>query len=69
MPRYTKAGAACTSLAVHLNRSSTCTQAGITDSGATPLLVLCRHLLAAGLDPDSAQEIYRISTLALRASG
>jgi hypothetical protein len=30
------------------------------------VLTLCRQLLAAGLDPDQALEVYRGTTLALR---
>src|SRR5262245_10107645 len=40
----------------------TCTATGIT----APALALCRQLLAAGLDPDQALEVYRGATLALR---
>jgi hypothetical protein len=50
----------------HFIGSDTCTWTGITASGAAPVLVLCRQLLAAGLDPDTAMEVYRAGTLALR---
>jgi hypothetical protein len=63
---YTKAGTAFNPVVAHLNGSSTCTGAGITARGATPVLVLCRQLLAAGLDPDTVMEVYRAGTLALR---
>src|SRR5262245_37827483 len=66
MSSYTKAGATCNSVVAHLNGSSTCTGAGITATGAAPVLALCRQLLAAGLDPNTALEVYRASTLALR---
>jgi hypothetical protein len=49
-----------------LSGSDTCTAAGITARGTTPVLSLCRQLLAAGLDPDRAMEVYRGATLALR---
>lgn len=45
---------------------SGCSSAGITATGTTPVLSLCRQLLAAGLDPDSALEVFRGATLALR---
>jgi len=44
----------------------TCTAAGITARSPAPALALCRQLLAAGLDPDRALEVYRGATLALR---
>ena len=43
-----------------------CTSAGIAGRGTTPVLALCRQLLAAGLNPDQAMEVYRGATLALR---
>src|SRR5262245_11835070 len=46
--------------------SDICTWAGITSKGAAPALVLCKELIAAGLDPDTAMEVYRAGTLALR---
>ena len=45
--------------------STTCTAAGITATGNAPVLALCRQLLAAGLDPDQALEVYRGATLSL----
>jgi len=54
------------SLRAGLIGSNTCTAAGITAHGNAPVLVLCRRLLAAGLDPDQAMEVYRGATLALR---
>jgi hypothetical protein len=45
---------------------NTCSAAGVTASGRTPVLALCRELLAAGLGPDSAVEVFRAGTLALR---
>jgi|SRR5262245_19948129 len=44
----------------------TCTAAGITARHPAPALALCRQLLAAGLDPDQALEVYRNGTLSLR---
>jgi hypothetical protein len=46
--------------------SDTCTAAGITVTANAPALALCRQLLAAGLDPDRALEVFRNGTLALR---
>jgi hypothetical protein len=51
--------------AEHL-KANTCTAAGITAKGTTPVLALCRQLLAAGLNPDQAMEVFRGGTLALR---
>ena len=60
------ASAACNSIVAHLDGPRTCTWAGVTARGAAPSLVLCRELLAAGLDPDSALEVYRKGILAFR---
>ncbi len=54
------------SLRAELVGSTTCTAAGVTARGRAPVLTLCRQLLAAGLDPDRALEVYRGATLALR---
>jgi hypothetical protein len=45
---------------------ATYTAAGMAARGTTPVLTLCRQLLAAGLDPDRAMEVFRGATLALR---
>jgi hypothetical protein len=46
---------------------SQATACGITVSGRnTPVLALCRALIAAGHDPDSPLEVCRGSTLCLR---
>jgi hypothetical protein len=45
---------------------TTCTAAGIAGRGTTPTLALCKGLIAAGLSPDQALEVYRGATLALR---
>src|SRR5262245_58441739 len=66
MLSHTKAGAACNSIIANLDGSSRCTGVGITARGASPVLALCRHLLAAGLDPETDMEVYRAGTLALR---
>jgi hypothetical protein len=49
-----------------LTGSDTCSAAGITVRAYAPVLALCRQLLAAGLNPDQAMEVFRASTLALR---
>src|SRR5262245_44278370 len=45
--------------------SSTCAAAGITATSPAPVLTLCRQLLAAGMHPDRALEVYRGDMLAL----
>jgi hypothetical protein len=45
--------------------SDTCSAGGIKATGHAPVLGLCRQLLAAGLDPDRAIEVYRAGILAL----
>ena len=54
------------SIRAELIGATTCTAAGITAQAATPVLALCRQLLAAGLDPDTALAVYRGATLALK---
>jgi len=53
-------------LRAELTGSDTCAAAGITAKGSTPVLALCRELLAAGVNPDQALEVYRGAMLALR---
>jgi hypothetical protein len=55
-----------TALAVELTGANTCTGVGITARSTAPVLALCRELLAVGLDPDRAMQVYRGATLALR---
>ena len=45
--------------------SDTCTAGNLTAHGHAPVLVLCRQLIAAGLEPDQALEVWRGATLAL----
>jgi hypothetical protein len=49
-----------------LTGSDTCTTVGLTVRSHAPVLAMCRQLLAAGLNPDQALEVYRGATLALR---
>ena len=49
-----------------LTGSKTAHAAGITAHGDSPTLVLCRLLVAAGLDPDRPLHAYRGDMLALR---
>src|SRR5262245_49096271 len=63
---YTKAERARNSIIARLRGSDTCPAAGITVRGTTPVLALCRELLGAGLDPDTALEVHRAGILALR---
>ena len=46
--------------------SARCEALDIVASGHAPVLTLCRELLAVGLDPDSAFDVFRGATLALR---
>jgi hypothetical protein len=52
-------------IGAELSGSNTCSAAGLTVTGHAPVLAMCRQLLAAGLDPDTAMEVYRGATLAL----
>ena len=53
-------------LRADLHGSNQADAEGITKRGHAPVLSLCRQLLAAGLDPDRAMEVFRGATLALR---
>ena len=53
-------------LRAELTGENTCSAAGITATGRAPALAMCRQLLAAGLDPDYALDVYRAGILALR---
>src|SRR5262245_48354083 len=53
-------------LRAELVGSNTCTAVGIVGRGAAPALALCRQLLAAGVDPNSAMQVFRNGTLALK---
>jgi hypothetical protein len=46
--------------------STQCTAEGITANSSSPVLELCRLLLAAGHDPDQPLEAWRGDTLSLR---
>jgi hypothetical protein len=48
-----------------LTGSDICTAAGIKVRGSTPVLALCSELLAAGVNPDAAIQVFRNATLAL----
>jgi hypothetical protein len=53
-------------LAAELTGSDTCAAGGITVTAYAPVLALCRSLRAAGIDPDTALDVHRGATLALR---
>ena len=55
-----------TVIRAELTGSDTCTAAGLTVHARAPVLTMCREMLAAGLDPDSALDVYRNGLLALR---
>ena len=43
----------------------TCTAASITARSHTPVLTLCRKMIAAGIDPATELQVFRGDTLAL----
>jgi hypothetical protein len=49
-----------------LSGDDTCTCSGLTVRANAPVLAMCRQLLAVGLDPDTAMEVYRGAILALK---
>jgi hypothetical protein len=55
-----------TPLRAELVGSDRCTITGFASTSTTPVLALCRTLLAAGFDPDQPLEAYRGATLTLR---
>ncbi|MFZ0148143.1 MAG: hypothetical protein WAM72_07305 [Xanthobacteraceae bacterium] len=55
-----------TSIRAELSGSTICSAAGHVAISQTPVLALCRELIAAGHDPDQPLEVYRGETLALR---
>ena len=55
-----------TAIRAELSTMDTCTAAGLTVHARAPVLTMCREMLAAGLDPDSALDVYRNGLLALR---
>ena len=56
----------CNRIRAKLIGSDRCTIRGFVATGGTPVLALCRTLLAAGFDPDQSRDIYRGDALALR---
>ena len=55
-----------TSIHAALSGSTICSAAGQVAIGHTPVLALCRQLIAAGFAPATPVEVYRGNTLALR---
>jgi hypothetical protein len=55
-----------TPIAAELIGSHCCESLGSVGKGNSPLLSLCRSLLAAGFNPDQALDVYRAGTPALR---
>jgi hypothetical protein len=53
-------------LSAELSGDSFCRLGEVVTTGRTPVLALCRQLLAQGVSPDQALEVYRNGTLALR---
>jgi hypothetical protein len=55
-----------TPLNARLTGSHRCEALGVVASGHAPVLALCRELLAAGIEPDTALVVYRRGVLALK---
>jgi hypothetical protein len=55
-----------TTLAAELIGDDTATACGITVRSTSPVLVLCRELIATGMTPDAALTVFRHGTVALR---
>jgi hypothetical protein len=55
-----------TAIRAELYRSDVCAAAGLVSRGTTPILNLCRRLVAAGHDPATPLEAWRGDVLALR---
>ena len=56
----------CPVISAQLTGSHRCEALGIVAIGHAPVLTLCRELLAAGIDPNSALDVFRGGLLALR---
>jgi hypothetical protein len=52
-------------IVAHIIANDSATAEGITVTSASPILALCRALLAAGFDPNRPLHVYRGTTLAL----
>jgi hypothetical protein len=50
---------------VELTSTGACTAANITARSHTPVLALCRKMIAAGIDPATELQVFRGDTLAL----
>src|SRR5262245_47652819 len=61
----TQPQAAATILA-RLNRDDRCAARGVVAAGSSPVLALCRKLVAAGVDPGTRLHVFRAGTLCLR---
>src|SRR6516162_3770555 len=55
-----------TTLAAELIGDDTATACGITVRSTSPVLVLCRELIATGMTADAALTVFRHGTVALR---
>jgi len=53
----------------HLQGDNICSALGIVVESQSPVLTLCRKLIAAGCDPAKPLNVYRGKTLALRVLG
>jgi hypothetical protein len=53
-------------IAARLTGSHRCEALGIVATGHAPVLMLCRELLAAGVNPDAELAVYRNGVLSLR---
>ena len=60
-----RCNAGCNPLRAELIGSDRCTIPGFAATSGTPVLALCRTLLAAGFDPDHPLHAYRGDKLAL----
>jgi len=52
-------------IAAALSGSDTCTALGLTAQSGSPVLLLCRKLVAAGHDPTTPMQVFRGDVLAL----
>ena len=52
-------------IVAQLSDSDTCTALGLTAQSTSPVLALCRQLVAAGHDPAQPLHVFRGNTLAL----
>jgi hypothetical protein len=56
-------------ITAQLSGDDTCTAEGYTERGHAPILMMCRRLIASGVDPDRSLIAYRNTTACIIVNG